>query len=68
MFTFKLKIDFNNYSHSIFKTFNTTSRKRAFILGKKWMNNCLAICGKDDKGNEYIYAEIICLNNPVFSA
>lgn len=40
------------------KEFSSTTHNKAYKLAEKWMNNCLAICGKDSQGRDYEDAEL----------
>lgn len=57
-YRFKLELVFPRYSTSVVKEFNTKSSRKAHELAEKWMNNCLAICGKDDHGNKYLSTKL----------
>lgn len=62
VYLFELKICYPTWICKTKKNFKAKTRKGAFSLARKWMENCLAICGKDGQGDKYIDAEIRCLN------
>lgn len=39
---------------SVTKSFDTDHKKRAWSLAKRWRENCLAICGKNHKGESWV--------------
>ena len=57
-YLFKLELVFPRYSTSVVKAFNAKNSRKAHELAEKWMNNCLAICGKDEDGNKYLSAKL----------
>lgn len=56
--TFELKIYYPEYVVEVRKSFDTENTKKAWSLARRWMDNCLAICGKDGEGRKYLDAEL----------
>jgi hypothetical protein len=53
MKTYKLSIYFPDWISSATKQFK--NKREA----EKWTENCLAICGKDEKGRKYVHFELL---------
>lgn len=52
----------NSPSITVRKEFKTKSANRGWGFAKRWTENCLAICGKDDKGEQATSWELKRLN------
>ena len=57
-YLFNLHIAYKSYTIDVKKSFYSGNRKNAFKKARKWMDNCLAICGKDDNNELYLDAEL----------
>lgn len=48
---FKLTFEWDSTKPvSVIKEFNTGHNRRAWGLARRWQNNCLQICGRNEKG------------------
>jgi len=56
--TFSLRICYPEHVVEVKKSFDTKNTNKAWSLARRWMDNCLAICGKDDQGRKYLDAEL----------
>jgi hypothetical protein len=61
IYLFELKICYPENVIKINRTFSGKTSKVAFGQARKWMSNCLAICGKDAQDRKYLDAELVCL-------
>jgi len=50
MTKFTLTFQWPDKAIQVTKEFHTTHKGRAWGLARRWQNNCLAICGKNDAG------------------
>jgi hypothetical protein len=56
MIKFSLTFEWPDKSKvTAFKSFNTTHKGQAWALARRWQNNCLAICGKNESGQSVSY-------------
>lgn len=58
-YNFELTLEFNSTpSVTAKKTFKAQNKKTAWAFAERWKDNCLAICGKNELGEDHSNATI----------